>query len=1102
MKPVSADISFPALEQEMLEFWKTHSIFERSIEPCAPTALTEPSTGQGAAERPRYNFYDGPPFATGLPHYGHLLAGTIKDVVCRYFTMRGYYVPRRFGWDCHGVPVEFEIQKSLDLHGAKAIREFGIDRFNEECRKIVLRYTKEWERFVVRSGRWIDFENPYRTMDADFMESIWWALKSLWDRGLLYESFKCVAYSPAINTPLSNFEANQNYKEVQDPAVTVRAAVLKPDALAATLGIASTLPINFYVWTTTPWTLPSNMAIAVGAELEYCAIEIPGREVAIVAKERLAEYFPTLVEAAGAEKTNGGESNSARVVATVPGSTFVGTEYQPFFSYFESERASNAFRVYAAAFVTTDQGTGLVHLASFGEDDLAVFLENGISIVDPVDEDGVFEDVVSDFAGLHVKAADPKIISWLKDKGALVSHKTFLHSYPFCYRTDTPLIYKSISSWFVKVEAVKDLLIHGNSQIHWVPAHVRDGRFGNWLENARDWAISRNRFWGTPIPIWRCPSCGAQECLGSIAELKERSGVLLDDLHKHFVDPVTFPCRACDGTMQRIPQVLDCWFESGAMPYAQNHYPFENKDSFDELFPADFIAEGLDQTRGWFYTLLALSTTLFGRPAFRNVIVNGIVLAEDGRKMSKSLKNYPAPDKVMDEFGADALRLYLLSSPATRGEELRFSEAGVRDVVRQTLLPLWNAYNFFVTYALVDEWTPEQLPTTRSENILDRWMLSKVGSLIESVDTALAGYHLSSAAPPILEFVDQLTNWYIRLNRRRFWVGNKVGDTEDKLQAYATLHTALLTFVRVLAPLAPFISEALFQNLRTGVIDRDSVHLCPFPSLDEMKGLEIDVELEKAMELFEEVILLGRGLRNDGGVKIRQPLQSLTIVYPSEERLETLKLLNSYIADELNIKTIHYVSDEEQYVSLKAKLNTIRLGKVLGPKLGREGMQSLQKRVQELTTDEIRSFENGSTFEHLGIDFGIRDLVIERTPKPGVQGAASSGQITVVLDTALTQELRLEGLAREFVNRIQRMRKDFGFEVTDRVIVKYMTACPRLSMALTEHRDYVMEEVLAVEMVGARDESEFSLHGSSVHLPAAQEIDGKSVIISLTRMQG
>ncbi|HQH25790.1 MAG TPA: isoleucine--tRNA ligase, partial [Oligoflexia bacterium] len=778
MEPVSADVSFPRLEEEILEFWRKNNTFYRSMDPCAPVSLGDEGTAENR-RRETYVFYDGPPFATGLPHYGHLLAGTIKDVVGRFFTMKGYYVERRFGWDCHGVPVEFEIQKNLGLQGAKSIREYGIDKFNEECRKIVLRYTKEWERFVERSGRWVDFERQYRTMDLDYMESIWWVFKSLWDRGLISESFKCVAYSPAINTSLSNFEVNLNYKMVQDPAITLRAPLLGDVREKLGLGSLPELPVNAYIWTTTPWTLPSNTAAAVGREIEYCAVVIPGEEIAVLAKQCLGEHFPNLGAGQGGGKQKkkkaaedaGSNPHAPYIGAEFSGERLIGLQYRPFFSYYEAERAKGAFHIYHGSFVTAEEGTGVVHLASFGEDDLQLFLAEGLPILDPVDEDGRFESVVRDYAGLYVKDADPKIIASLKERGILVSHKTIEHSYPFCYRTDEPLIYKSISSWFVKVETIRDLLLQANSQINWVPEHIKDGRFGKWLEGARDWAISRSRFWGTPMPVWRCSECKHCMCLGSVRELEQLTGTAIEDLHCHFIDRLDVTCEKCGSPAKRIPEMLDCWFESGSMPYAQAHYPFERKEDFDHNFPADFIAEGIDQTRGWFYTLLALSTALFGRPAFRNVIVNGIVLAEDGRKMSKSLKNYPPPDEVMNQHGADALRLYMLSSAATRAEEIRFSEAGVKQVVRQTLLPLWNAYNFFVTYALVDKWTPEQIPVEQSPNLLDRWILSKVASLISGVDTALSTYHLYTAAQPILEFVDQLTNWYIRLNRRRFWAG-------------------------------------------------------------------------------------------------------------------------------------------------------------------------------------------------------------------------------------------------------------------------------------------------------------------------------------------
>lgn len=1107
MDPVSTNVSFPELEEKILNYWREHDVFQRSMSESATTALNG-QVPSADYRRPSYVFYDGPPFATGLPHYGHLLAGTIKDVVGRFFTMKGYHVDRRFGWDCHGVPVEFEIQKNLELHGAKAIREFGVGKFNEECRKIVLRYTKEWEKFVERSGRWVDFERQYRTMDLEYMESIWWVVKSLWDRGLVYEGFKCVAYSPAINTALSNFEANLNYKDVQSPAITVRVPLF-PEAREA-LGFEDLpdLPLHAYIWTTTPWTLPSNMALAVNPNFEYSAVVVPGKEIAFVASGRLGEFFPQFKESKAKGKKQAPEGTPAEeqpyLARAIPGEKFLGLQYQQFFPYFERERAHNAFRIYPGDFVTADEGTGIVHLASFGEEDLGVFLANDIPVIDPVDEDGHFEPVVTDFAGLAVQDADPKVIANLKQRALLVSHSTIEHSYPFCYRTETPLIYKSISSWFVRVEQIRDVLQYGNSQIHWVPEHIKEGRFGKWLENARDWAISRNRFWGTPLPIWRCDACGHLKCLGSVAELEELAGVKITDLHSHFIDPLTFPCSVCKGEMRRVPQTLDCWFESGSMPYAQAHYPFENKESFEHEFPADFIAEGLDQTRGWFYTLLVLSTALFGRPSFRNVVVNGIVLAEDGRKMSKSLRNYPPPDEVMNAHGADALRLYLLASPATRAEELRFSETGVKQVVRQTLLPLWNAYNFFVTYALVDKWTPAQMPQEASSNLLDRWILSKVASLIEGVDSALSTYHLYSAAQPILEYVDQLTNWYIRLNRRRFWAGNRPGEVEDKLHAYATLHRALLSFVRVLAPLAPFVSESIFLNLRQGMdeIALDSVHLCPFPKLTELKGLVIDKALEKAMELFEQIILLGRALRNEHNLKIRQPLNKITIVYPDAGELENVKLLDAYIREELNVKNVEYTADEEAYVTLTAKLNTKKLGKELGPKLGRERMQKLQHAVMSLSTERLRAIERGDKFEFEELSFGEEDILVERKVKPGIETTSSSGQITISLDTALTQDLRLEGLAREFVNRVQKLRKDFNYEVTDRIIVSYMTACPRIGTALGEYRDYVMRETLAVDMHEVKTEKEIGLHGSSLHLPAAQEIEGKTVIIALSRTQG
>ena len=1084
MKPVTQNISLPKLEENILKLWREKDIFNRSKAADLPSSLEQ----KEKSVRKSYVFYDGPPFATGLPHYGHLLAGTIKDVVGRFFTLKGYQVERRFGWDCHGLPVEVEIQKKLDLAGAKEIKDYGIDKFNEECRKIVLRYTKEWREFVERAGRWVDMDNEYKTMDLDFMESVWWVLKSLWERGLIYEGLKNVPYSWAISTPLSNFEANLNYKTVQDPAITVRFEIKKETSKKIDFNSLSDLPVRLYSWTTTPWTLPSNLALAVNSDISYSIIEnTEDEELAVVATNLKESFF----------KDIGQEDAKSKVIKEVKGVELEGIEYEPLLPYFSEERERNAFRVYTADFVTAEEGTGIVHCASFGEEDLEVFKKHDIKVIDPLDQDGNFTEAVSDFSGVNIKKADPDIIKLLKSQNKVVSHTTIEHSYPFCWRTDTPLIYRSISSWFVNVEAIKDLLIQNNSSIHWVPGHLKDGRFGKWLEGARDWAISRNRFWGTPIPIWKCEDCDHLECIGSVDELEDKGGKKVSDLHSHFIDKIQLNCEKCSSKMNRIPDVLDCWFESGSMPYAQSHYPFENKEEFEENFPADFIAEGLDQTRGWFYTLLVLSSALFGRPAFKNVIVNGIVLAEDGKKMSKSLKNYPPPDDVMNEFGADALRVYLLSSAATRGEELRFSKAGVKDVIRQTLLPLWNAYNFFVTYAIVDEWTPDKIQDEKSTNLLDKWILSKVASLVERVDAALSSYHLYAAVPPVLDFVDQLTNWYIRLNRRRFWVGNNPEEKEDKFHAYQTLHTALLTFTRVLAPIAPFISEEIFLNLSRGLkdLEQDSVHLIPYPTLSEFEGLTIDESLENSMDLFEDVILLARGLRNDHGLKIRQPLSELTIIYPKEKTLAEIEVLEEYITDELNVKRVTYSIDEEEFVDFKAKLNTKLLGKTLGPKLGSSGMKELRSLVENLGSSEIIDIERGGALKFKDLELNSNDIIIERVTKPGIDATASSGNISIVLDTTLTPELRLEGLAREFVNRVQKLRKDSGFDVADRIALKYMTACNRIQIALTEHKDYVMKETLAVEL-SASTEKDFS----EQNLSDAQVIDGESIIIGLERL--
>ncbi|MFT5376960.1 MAG: isoleucyl-tRNA synthetase, partial [Candidatus Latescibacterota bacterium] len=665
---VPAQVNFPAQEEQLLEFWQKENVFQRSVDE--------------RSEEKTFTFYDGPPFASGLPHYGHLLASIVKDVVPRYWTMRGYRVERRFGWDCHGLPVENEVEQQLGLKSRPDILDYGIGNFNEACRDVVLRYATEWEHFITRVGRWVDWSDQYRTMDVEFMESVWWVFKTLWDKGLVYEGYKSLAYCPRCATPLSNFEVNQGYQQTQDPSVTVRFKVRGQEKL------------SILAWTTTPWTLPSNMGLAIGGDIEYVRVTRKDGEQLILAKARLKDVFKR-------------DEDDIERVDPQPVEELLGLHYEPLFPYFAELAEEGAFRVLQADFVSTENGTGIVHIApGFGEDDYLLGQREGLPTVTPIDEDCHFTEEVADYQGRFVKEADRDIIRSLRDSGNLLTESTIEHSYPFCWRCDSPLIYRAVSTWYVNVEKVKDSMLNANAQIWWVPEHIKDGRFGHWLEGARDWAISRNRYWGTPLPIWRNEDTGEIICIGSREELEKLSGQKVDDLHKHVIDEIEIDSPTGKATLRRVPEVLDCWFESGSMPYAQNHYPFENKEKVDANFPADFISEGLDQTRGWFYTLTVLAAALFDKPAFKNCIVSGMLLADDGRKMSKRLKNYPEPTAMIDRYGADALRLYLLNSPALKSEELRLTEDGIKDSLRSVIIPLWNAYSFFVTYAHIDGWQP------------------------------------------------------------------------------------------------------------------------------------------------------------------------------------------------------------------------------------------------------------------------------------------------------------------------------------------------------------------------------------------------------------
>ena len=1012
--PAQGPFSFVEAEHEVLAFWQKEGIFEESLA----------QTRDGAP----YIFYDGPPFATGLPHHGHLVASTIKDIIPRYFTMKGRYVSRRFGWDCHGLPVEHEIDKQLGLSAQDAVEKLGVKGYNDACRGIVQRYTQEWRSTITRLGRWVDFDHDYKTMDPWFMESVWWVVKQLFDKGLVYQGQKIVPVSTALGTGLSNFEANLNYKEVQDPAITVLLKLCDEDAHLA-------------IWTTTPWTVPSNLAVCVNPELSYAKVRDAERNVTFyLAEARVAAYA---------------ERHDLEVLEVVPGAALAGRRYTPAFAYFEDQRDVGAFTVITGDYVTADDGTGLVHQApAFGEDDYNAFRAAGLgAFAMPVGLDGRFDAQVSDFAGQHVKDADREIIRHLKETGALYEQDVIVHSYPFCYRSETPLIYRAVPSWYVKVEQLKDRLLAANGQVRWVPDHIQEGRFGKWLDGARDWAISRNRVWGTPLPLWVNDETGAVHCIGSQEELAALTGTLVDDLHREFVDDLTFTKDGESGVYRRVPEVLDCWFESGSMPYAQLHYPFENSELFEQGFPAEFIAEGLDQTRGWFYTLTVLGVALFDQPAFRNVIVNGLVLAEDGTKMSKSKRNFTPPDELMERYGADALRLYLINSGLVRAEEQRFADTGVRELTRRALLPWYNAFNFFHTYAELDGFTPAELAQPTA--VLDRWILSRLQTLKATVGEEMEGYRLYNVVPRLFEFIEELTNVYIRYNRDRFWTE---GPSGDKTAAFSTLYRALLELSQTMAPFAPFLSETLYQRLRD-LGDRTalprSVHLCAYP---EAEAARMDPRLEVAVDRMQQVILLGRQKREEARLGLRQPLAKLTVIHRDGVLLDDIRALEVELARELNVKEIAYSTDESAFIRLYAKANF----KQLGRRLGKE-MKRYAAAIAALGPEAIEAFVETGTLELEGERFGEGDLEVFREPQPDTE-ALSNRFITIDLSTELTPALREEGLAREVVNRIQRARKDADFHVSDRITVRY-AAEATLAAAIEAHGGYISGESLAVALL-------------------------------------
>ncbi|KFA78228.1 hypothetical protein S40288_02651 [Stachybotrys chartarum IBT 40288] len=1007
-------IDFPKEEEAVLARWREINAFHRQLE-----------LSQG---RPHYTFYDGPPFATGLPHYGHLLASTIKDIIPRYWSMKGYHVERRFGWDTHGLPIEHEIDKKLGISGKEAVNKIGIAKYNEECRAIVMRYASEWRETVERLGRWIDFDNDYKTMDPKFMESVWWVFKQLHEKGQVYQGYRVMPYSTVLTTALSNFEANQNYQDVNDPAVVI-AFPLNDDPETCLLA-----------WTTTPWTLPSHTGLCAHPDFEYAKVKDEKSGKTYIILEKL---LTTLYKDPKKAKYT--------IVGKVLGKDMLGWTYQPPFDYFYEDFKDVGFRVLNGTYVTADSGTGIVHQApAFGEDDYNVAKDAGIITEkrpppDPLTDTGHFTERVRDFVGMHVKEADKHIVKYLKGTGRLVADTSLRHSYPMCPRSDTPLIYRAVPSWFIRIPQIIPEMLKNIEGSHWVPSNVKERRFASWIANARDWNVGRNRYWGTPIPLWVSDDLEERVCVGSIAELKELSGYEgeINDLHRDKIDNITIPSKQGKGVLKRVEEVFDCWFESGSMPYASQHYPFENSDKFEKSFPGDFIAEGLDQTRGWFYTLLVLGTSLFGKSPFQNCVVNGIVLAEDGKKMSKRLKNYPDPGIVMRKYGSDALRLYLINSPVVRAEPLRFKESGVKEVVQKVLLPLWNSYKFFENQVAllkkvenVDYKWDTELETTNT-NVMDKWILASCQSLLEFVNQEMRGYRLYTVVPRLLELIDNTTNWYIRFNRRRLKGEYGLEDTRHALNA---LFEVLFTLCRGLAPFTPFLSDTIYQKLLAYIPaelqgeDARSVHFLPFP---EVRQELFDAEVERRVGRMQKVIELARISRERRTIGLKTPLKTLVVLHYDKQYLDDVKSLETYITEEMNIRDLVLSSDEDKY-NVQYSVNAD--WPVLGKKLKKD-MARVKKGLPGLTSDQVKGYIQDGEISVDGILLEKGDLVVKRGIKEDEASKKletnTDGDVLTILDTELYPELAEEGLAREIVNRVQRLRKKAGLEPTDDVKMEY-----------------------------------------------------------------
>ncbi len=1006
-RKIESNPSFPKLEEGVLARWQREKTFQQSVE-----------NSKGGEE---FIFYDGPPFPTGAPHHGTIFVSILKDVVPRYKTMRGYYVPRSWGWDCHGLPIETAAEKSLGIKDKSEIYKIGVKAFNDECRKLVSNYNDAWRLYIDRIGRWVDMDNPYRTLDLNFMESVIWAFTECYNKKLIYKDYRVSPYCYRCETPLSISETrlDDSTRPKQDRSITVR------------FPVQGEKDTYYLIWTTTPWTLPSNLAIALGAEIEYAYARAVDGKLYILAEKTIGAYKKELGELK-VEKTESGKqiAENAR-------------KYTPIFDYF-IDRNPNGFKPILGDFVSTEDGTGIVHCApAFGEDDYWVCRKNNIGVINPVDEHGCYTAEVRDFVGKNVHDANPEIIRMLKSQGSLIKDVTLEHNYPHCWRCRSPLIYRAIDAWYLNVEGIKDQLIKNNEGINWYPETVRLGRFGKWLENARDWNISRNRFWATPIPVWECESCKNCESLGSVSQIEERSGKTVKDLHKEYLDEIQYPCK-CGGTMKRVTEVLDCWFESGSMPYGQWHYPFENADHFRSHFPSDFIVEYTGQIRGWFYVLHILSTALFGKPAFKHCLVHGTLLAADGKKMSKSLKNYTDPLELVNKHGADALRAYLLSSNAVHMNDLSFRDDGVEGMIKSISLPLWNALSFFTTYAEIDEIENSELEIskhTKHLTELDRYILSETERLNAAITEKLDSYFIHDAARLIPDFLDSLNNWYIRRSRERVWAAEK--RSPEKLAFYATTYYVLSRLSQLIAPFCPFIAESVWERLGNS----ESVHLTRWP---EVRKELIDQKLSTEITLARKIISAGLAIRAREKIRVRQPLKLARVA------INTAVDLSPYIeaiTEELNIKTLEFVKDPSQIAHKVGKANA----KLLGPRFGSK-VQEIIKAVKEGNFTEsgdgsIRVGENTFSREEIEVNF---------VGKEGLAVESVDGNV-VALDLQLTPDLILEGQARDLVRQIQELRKEADLNIADRIILSVSGA----DEVIRGFGEYVKKETLAKEIVSA-----------------------------------